>query len=97
MKWLLVFVRIKKEKKLDVALEVAAEALAKVQEDVRKHSKIPKRESVESKAVRKLELVAANTRLVEAKVEHGRAIGALRPIPPATSGRSPNSMGQDCL
>ena len=44
--------------------------------EVKRHSKVPKRESVEQKAERKLELVAANTRLVEAKVEHGSAIGA---------------------
>ena len=72
LKWLLVFIHIKEEKKLDSTLEVAAEALTKVQED----SKIPKRESVKSKSERTLELVAANTRLVEAKVEHGSAIGA---------------------
>jgi hypothetical protein len=72
LKWLLVFIHIKEEKKLDSTLEVAAEALTKVQED----SKVPKRESVKSKSERTLELVAANTRLVEAKVEHGSTIGA---------------------
>ena len=74
LKWLLVFIHIKEEKKLDSTLEVAAEALTKVQEDVRRHSKIPKRDLVKSKSERTLELVAANTRLVEAKVEHGSVI-----------------------
>ena len=41
-----------------------------------RRSKVPKRESVEQKAERKLELVAANTRLVEAKVEHNSRIQA---------------------
>jgi hypothetical protein len=66
LKWLLVFIHVKEEKKLNAALEVATEALTKVQEDVKKHSKIPKRESVESKAECKLELSTANTRLMEA-------------------------------
>ncbi len=84
LKWLLVFICVKDEKKLNLTLEVAAEALTKVQEDVRKHSKIPKRESVESKAECKLELelVAANTRPAEAKVKHGSAIGACYNLPP---------------
>ena len=64
------------EKKLNEVLDVAKQTLTKVQEEVKRHSKVPKRESVEQKAERKLELVAANTQLVEAKVEHGSTIGA---------------------
>ena len=69
-------IRVMEEKKLNEVLDVAKQTLTKVQEEVKRHSKVPKRESVEQKAERKLELVAANTRLVEAKVEHGSAIGA---------------------
>jgi hypothetical protein len=50
--------------------------LAKVQEEVKKLTKIPKKESVSEKVERELEVVTTGLRFAEAKIEYNSAIGA---------------------
>jgi hypothetical protein len=77
MKWILVFLCVKEEKKPNENLQATMDTLAKVQGEVNKLSKIPKRESVRSeKPEQELKVVATNLRLVEAKAEVGITIGA---------------------
>ena len=49
VKWILVFLCIMEEKKLGKKLATISESLKKVLEDLKKHSKIPKKESMEQK------------------------------------------------
>ena len=50
--------------------------LAKVQEEVKKLTKIPKKESVSEKVERELEVVTTGLRFAEAKIEYATAIGS---------------------
>jgi hypothetical protein len=49
VKWILVFLCIMEEKKLGKKLGTISESLKKVLEDLKKHYKIPKKESMEQK------------------------------------------------
>jgi hypothetical protein len=76
LKWILVFIRIKEEKKLDEVLQATTEMFTKVHEDVKKYSKVPKKKSVEQKTEHELEVLTANLMLTEANAEMGCVIGA---------------------
>ncbi len=76
VKWILVFLHIMEEKKLDKKLVTCLESLKKVPKDLKKHSKVPKKESMEQKAEWELEGIAAKVRSAEAHAEHATAIGA---------------------
>jgi hypothetical protein len=76
LKWILVYLCVREEKKLDEKLQATMWRLVKVREEVKKLSKIPKKESADEKAERELEVVATNLTFAEAKDEYNSAIGA---------------------
>ena len=75
LKWNLVYLHVREEKKLDEKLTMAMELLKKVQEEVKKLQKVPKNESMSENAERELEVTAAELRFTEAKAEYATAIG----------------------
>ena len=76
LKWLLVYICIGEEKKLDEKLKETMEALTITWEAFNKLHMAPKNESTNAKAEQELEVTAAKNRLREAKVKMGSAIGA---------------------
>ena len=75
IKWFLVYLRVISKKKFDEKLLACSKSLKEALEDLQKPSKVPKKESADEKAERKLELAAAKLRSSEAYVEHASAIG----------------------
>jgi hypothetical protein len=63
------------EKKFNEKLLACTETLKKALEDLKKPSKIPKRESVDQAAERKLELAPCKLKSDAAYTEHAKAIG----------------------
>ncbi len=76
LKWILGYLHVREEKKLDEKLQATMEIPAKIQEEVKKLSKFPKKDSKEAKAEQELEVVTTNLRFAEAKVEYNSGIGA---------------------
>jgi hypothetical protein len=74
VKWLFIFIRVISKKKFDKKLKACSKSLKKVLEDLRKTTKVPKKESPEQKAEQELELTAAKLRSAEAHAKHATAI-----------------------
>ena len=75
MRWYYNYLRVVIKKKFDEKLLACSEALKRALEDLKKPSKVPKRESPEQKAERKLELAACNEKYDAAYTNHAKAIG----------------------
>ena len=76
LKWIQVYLRILGEKDLRAPLDAATGVCKKLLEDLKKFSKVCKREVVENKAVREVELAATKVKLGEATAIHAIAIQA---------------------
>jgi hypothetical protein len=75
MKWYYNYLRVIVKKKFDEKLLACSETLKGALEDLKKPSKVPKREAVEQKAERKLELAASKLKSAEAYAKHAKTIG----------------------
>jgi hypothetical protein len=75
MKWYYNYLRIIVERKSDVKVLAYADALKRAVEDLKKPSKIPKRETEDQKAERELELAACQEKYEVAYTKHADAIG----------------------
>jgi hypothetical protein len=75
MKWYFNYLRVIVERKSDVKLLACSEALKRAIEDLKKPSKVPKRESEDQKAERELELAACQEKLDDTYAKHATAIG----------------------
>jgi hypothetical protein len=75
MKWYFNYLRVIVERKSDVKLLACAETLKRAIEDLKKPSKVPKRESEDQKAERELELAACKEKLDNLYAKHATAIG----------------------
>ena len=62
LKLILVYLRVREERKLDEKLTTIMETLKKILEEVKKLQKVPKKESTSEKAERELELTTAKLR-----------------------------------
>jgi hypothetical protein len=74
MKWYFNYLRIILERKSDVKVLACADALKRAVEDLKKPSKIPKRESEDQKAERELELAACQEKYDVVCANHAEAI-----------------------
>ena len=77
VKWILVFLRVMEEKKLRKKLATSSESLKKVLKNVKKFKKVPKKESMETKAEQEFEVTTAKVRSAEVKAKYATAIGAM--------------------
>ena len=75
IKWYLVYLRVISKKNFDKKLLAFSKSLKEALEDLKKSSKVPKKESVDEKAEHELELAAAKLRSSEAYAEHASTIG----------------------
>jgi hypothetical protein len=76
MKWYFNYpLRVIVEKKFNEKHPACSETLKRAIEDLKKHSKVPKRESADQAAERKLELAACKVKSDAAYTEHAKAIG----------------------
>jgi hypothetical protein len=75
LKWVEVYNHILGKKKLRDKLEVATKECKKVIKEMTKLLKVPKRETLELKVVRELEVTATEVKLKEADAVHAIAIG----------------------
>ena len=75
MKWYYNYLRVIVKKKFDEKLLACSETLKGALEDLKKPSKVLKRESAEQKAEHKLELAACEVKSTEAFTEHAKVIG----------------------
>jgi hypothetical protein len=69
------YLRVIVENKFDKKLLACSETLHRAIKDLKKPSKVPKRESVDQAAERKLELAACKVKSDAAYAEHAKAIG----------------------
>jgi hypothetical protein len=76
MKWYFNYLRVIVEKKFNKELLACTETLKRAIEDLKKPSKVPKRESADQAAKRELELAACKVKSDAAYAEHAKAIGA---------------------
>ena len=76
VKWLLLFIRVLCEKKFDKKLEACSKSLKKGLKDLRKATKVPKKESTKKNAEWELELAAVKLRSAEAHAKPATTIGA---------------------
>jgi hypothetical protein len=76
LKWYQTYLRVLDDQKLRPPLDAATKELKKLQEDVKKFSKAPKRESPEDKVKREEDLAIAKLEPEEALVVHANAIQA---------------------
>jgi hypothetical protein len=76
LKWVQVYIRVLGEKNLRAPLDVATGVRKKLLEDLKKFSKVPKREVAENKVTREVELAATKVKLGEATAIHAIAIQA---------------------
>jgi hypothetical protein len=74
MKWYFNYLRVIVERKSNVKLLACSETLKRAIKDLKKPSKVPKRESEDQKAERKLELAACQVKSDDAYVKHATAI-----------------------
>jgi hypothetical protein len=74
MKWYFNYLRIIVERKSDLKLLACADTLKRAIEDLKKLSKVPKRESKDQKAERELELAACNKKYDVEYAKHAEAI-----------------------
>ncbi len=74
MKWYFNYLRIIVERKSDVKVLACANTLKRAVEDLKKSSKIPKRESEDQKAEREFELAACQEKYDVAYAKHAEAI-----------------------
>ena len=77
VKWILVFLHVMEEKKLRKKLATSSESLKKVLKNVKKFKKVPKKESMETKAEQEFEVTTAKVRSAEVKAKYATAIGAM--------------------
>jgi hypothetical protein len=75
MKWYFNYLRIIVERKSDLKVLACADALKRAAKDLKKPSKIPKREAEDQKAERKLELAACKEKYDATYTKHADAIG----------------------
>jgi hypothetical protein len=75
MKWYFNYLRIIVEKKSDVKLLACSETLKRAIEDLKKPSKVPKREPEDQKAERELELATCKVKSEDAYAKHATVIG----------------------
>jgi hypothetical protein len=75
MKWYYNYLWVIVKKKFDEKLLACSKTLKGALEDLKKPSKVPKRESAEQKAEHKLELAACKLKSAEAYTKHANAIG----------------------
>ncbi len=75
LKWYFNYLRIIVERKSDVKVLACADALKRAVEDLKKPSKIPKRESEDQKAESELELAACQEKYNVTYAKHTEAIG----------------------
>ena len=75
MKWYYNYLRVIVKKKFDEKLLACSETLKGALEDLKKPSKVLKRESAEQKAEHKLELAACKVKPAQAYTKHAKAIG----------------------
>jgi hypothetical protein len=75
MKWYFNYLRITVERKSDCKLLACFKTLKRAIEDLKKPSKVPKRESKDQKAERELELAACKVKSEDAYAKHAEAIG----------------------
>jgi len=76
LKWYQTYLRVLDMQKLCIPLDVATQGFKKLQEDVKKLLKTPKRETPEEKVTRENKLSIAKLELVEAAAAHATAIQA---------------------
>jgi hypothetical protein len=76
LKWIQVYLCVLGEKNLRAPLDVATMERKKLLEDLKKFIKVPKREAVENKVTRELEVAATKVKLKEATTIHMIAIQA---------------------
>ena len=76
LKWFQTYLRVLGKKELRAPLDTATVERKKLLEEFKKFSKAPKKELVENKAVREVELAATKLKLVEANAIHAIAIQA---------------------
>ena len=76
LKWYQTYLRVLDMQKLRIPLDVATQGFKKLQEDIKKLQKTPKRETPEEKATRENNLSIAKLELVEAAAAHATAIQA---------------------
>jgi hypothetical protein len=74
--WIQVYISILGEKNLRVPLDIATVDQKKLLKDLKKFLKVPKKEAVENKVKRELEVAATKVKLVEATAIHVIAIQA---------------------
>jgi hypothetical protein len=75
MKWYFNYLRVIVERKSDMKLLACSETLKRAIEDLKKPSKVPKRESKDQKSERKLELAACQVKSDDAYAKHATVIG----------------------
>jgi hypothetical protein len=76
LKWFQTYLCVLGKKELRAPLDVAAGVRKKLLEDLKKFSKAPKRELVENKVIREVELADTKVKLVEATAIHAIVIQA---------------------
>ena len=76
LKWIQVYICVLGKKNLRVPLDVATVERKKLLEDLKKFSKVPKKEVKENKVAREVELAATKVKLVEATAIHTITIQA---------------------
>ncbi len=75
MKWYFIYLRIIVERKSNCKLLACSKTLKRAIKDLKKPSKVPKRESEDQKAERELELAACQAKSDDAYAKHATAIG----------------------
>jgi hypothetical protein len=75
MKWYFIYLRMIGKMKFDEKLLACAKTLKGTLEDLKKPSKIPKKESEDEKAERQLELATCKLKYTEAYAKHPKVIG----------------------
>ncbi len=77
LKWYQMYLRVLDDQKLCPPLNAATKEFKKLQEEVKKFSKTPKREMADKKVTRENDLSITKLELAEATAVHGNAIQAL--------------------
>jgi hypothetical protein len=75
MKWYFNYLRVIVENKFDEKLLACSKTLKRAIEDLKKPSKVPKRESADQAAERVLEIAACKVKSDDAYTKHAKAIG----------------------